>query len=459
MTNQISLLQLNSLIKNSIKLHFDSNYWVVAEISDFKVNQSGHCYLELIEKNETETGIVAKARAMIWAATYRMLSAYFESETGSRLVAGIKVLVSVEVEFHELYGLSLVIKDIDPVYTIGENEKKRQDIIKRLKDEGVFEMNKQTFLPLIPKNIAIISSENAAGYLDFMNHLQNNSYGFKFHTKLFNAFMQGEGTESSVVNALDRIFAFEHIFDLVVIIRGGGSKSDLSWFDNYWIAYNISQFPIPVITGIGHEQDDTIADMVSFMRLKTPTAVADFIIEKLADFQTQISNYESYIYEYASDLITNNKQELISSIGNFKIFVENYLEKNSVKLKNLNKDFSNTVSNSVKSKNREINSLSENIDSKLKFIFKLKKIEIAEQVRKLKLVSKHNIAFSTNNIISIENNMKNLSPQNILKRGFSVTRVRGKALTNAKGIKQGDELETLLYDGILKSKVDSIDKK
>lgn len=459
MSNQITLFQLNSLIKNTIKLHFDSNYWVVAEISDFKVNQSGHCYLELIEKNATETGIIAKARAMIWGTTYRMLSAYFESETGSKLTAGIKILVSVEVEFHELYGLSLVIKDIDPVYTIGENEKKRQDIIKRLKDEGVFDMNKQAFLPLIPKNIAIISSENAAGYLDFMNQLQNNSSGFKFHTKLFNAFMQGEGTEASVVDALDRIFAYEHIFDLVVIIRGGGSKSDLSWFDNYWIAYNISQFPIPVITGIGHEQDDTITDMVAYMRLKTPTAVADFIIEKCIDFNTQLSNYENYIYEFASDLITKNKQELISSIEHFKIFVENFIDKSSIKLNNLNKDFSNTVNNSVKYKSIELNAISEKIDSKLKIIFKLKNREITEQVRKLKLISKHNISFSKKNLISIENNFKNLRPQNVLKRGFSITRLRGKALTNTQDLKLGDELETVLYDGILKSKVDSINKK
>ena len=458
MSNQISLLQLNNLIKNSIKLSFDSNYWVVAEISDFKVNYSGHCYLELIQKNETETSIVAKARAMIWATAYRMLSAYFESETGSKLTVGIKVLVSVTVEFHELYGMSLVIKDIDPVYTIGENEKKRQDIIKRLKDEGVFEMNKQTELSVIPKNIAIISSENAAGYLDFMEHLENNAYNFKFHTKLFNASMQGESTETSVVNALDRIFAYEHIFDLVVIIRGGGSKSDLGWFDNYWIAYNISQFPIPVITGIGHEQDDTIADMVAFMRLKTPTAVADFIIEKCLDFKTQVSNYESYVYEYATDLIANNKQELISSIEHFKIFVENYLEKNSIKLKNLNKDFSNIVSNSIKSKNREINVLSDNLNSKLKFIFKLKNIEVAEQQRKIKIASKHNLAFSKNSILNFENNLKNLSPDNILKRGFSVTRFNGKSLRNIKYLTIGDELETILFDGLIKSRVDSIEK-
>ncbi|OFX19595.1 MAG: exodeoxyribonuclease VII large subunit [Bacteroidetes bacterium GWA2_31_9] len=395
---------------------------------------------------------------MIWATAYRMLSAYFESETGSKLTVGIKVLVSVTVEFHELYGMSLVIKDIDPVYTIGENEKKRQDIIKRLKDEGVFEMNKQTELSVIPKNIAIISSENAAGYLDFMEHLENNAYNFKFHTKLFNASMQGESTETSVVNALDRIFAYEHIFDLVVIIRGGGSKSDLGWFDNYWIAYNISQFPIPVITGIGHEQDDTIADMVAFMRLKTPTAVADFIIEKCLDFKTQVSNYESYVYEYATDLIANNKQELISSIEHFKIFVENYLEKNSIKLKNLNKDFSNIVSNSIKSKNREINVLSDNLNSKLKFIFKLKNIEVAEQQRKIKIASKHNLAFSKNSILNFENNLKNLSPDNILKRGFSVTRFNGKSLRNIKYLTIGDELETILFDGLIKSRVDSIEK-
>ncbi|OFX48402.1 MAG: exodeoxyribonuclease VII large subunit [Bacteroidetes bacterium GWA2_30_7] len=455
MANQISLLQLNNLIKNSIKLNFDSNYWVVAEISDFKVNYSGHCYLELIQKNETETSIVAKARAMIWATTYRMLSAYFESETGNKLTVGIKVLVSVIVEFHELYGLSLVIKDIDPVYTIGENEKKRQDIIKRLKDEGVFEMNKQTYLPIVTKNIAIISSENAAGYLDFMEHLQNNAYNFKFHTKLFNASMQGESTESSVVNALDKIFAYEHIFDLVVIIRGGGSKSDLSWFDNYWIAYNISQFPIPVITGIGHEQDDTIADMVAFMRLKTPTAVADFIIEKCLDFKTQVLNYENYIYDYSNDLIANNKQELHSSIEHFKIFVENYIEKSAFKLNNLNKDFSNTVSNSVKSKNNELSILSEIFDSKIKFIFKLKNIEISQQIRKIKLSAKHNVSLAKNELVNIENNLNNLSPQNVLKRGFSVTRIKGKAIKSAKQLQTGDELETLLYDGLVKSTVDS----
>lgn len=455
MANQISLLQLNNLIKNSIKLNFDSNYWVVAEISDFKVNYSGHCYLELIQKNETDTSIVAKARAMIWATAYRMLSAYFESETGNKLTVGIKVLVSVTVEFHELYGMSLVIKDIDPVYTIGENEKKRQDIIKRLKDEGVFDMNKQTYLPVIPKNIAIISSENAAGYLDFMEHLENNVYNFKFHTKLFNASMQGESTETSVVNALDRIFAYEHIFDLVVIIRGGGSKSDLGWFDNYWIAYNISQFPIPIITGIGHEQDDTIADMVAFMRLKTPTAVADFIIEKCLDFKTQVSNYENYIYEYANNLITTNKQELHSSIEHFKIYVENYIEKSAFKLNNLNKDFSNTVSKLVKLKNNELSVFSEILDSKIKFIFKLKNIEISQQIRKIKLLSKHNISFSKNELENVENNLNNLSPQNILKRGFSVTRLNGKAIKSIKQLQRGAQLETLLYDGKVKSTVDS----
>jgi len=267
MVNKLTLSELNERIRDALLEAFPGMVWVIAEVSELKENRSGHCYLELVEKEGNE--IVARSRATIWSYTYRMLKPYFETTTGQLFTQGIKILVQASVEYHPAYGLSLNIKDIDPTYTVGDMALQRKEIIDRLQKEGVFDMNRELNLPLVPQKIAVISSATAAGYQDFMNQLESNEYGFVFYTRLFEAFMQGAEAVPSIIRALERIFQYEDFFDAVVIIRGGGATADLSSFDNYELAINITQFPLPVITGIGHEKDDTIIDLVAHTRLKT----------------------------------------------------------------------------------------------------------------------------------------------------------------------------------------------
>jgi exodeoxyribonuclease VII large subunit len=274
MNGMMKLSELNGMVRQVLTEAFPTKLWVVAEISELKTQRSGHCYLVLIEKDTFTDKVVAQARATIWSYIYRILKPYFETTTGQVLIEGLKVLVQVTVEFHELYGYSLNIQDIDPTYTLGDLARRKTDIINKLTREGVIDMNKGLDFPLVPQRIAVISSETAAGYQDFTNHLNTNQGGYVFYTKLFSALMQGPQTEVSVIRALERIYEYEDLFDVVVIIRGGGSQFDLSCFDNYNIAFHVAQFPLPVITGIGHEKDNSVVDLVAHTRLKTPTAVA-----------------------------------------------------------------------------------------------------------------------------------------------------------------------------------------
>ena len=310
-TSEVSKLSdLQSEIREAIRSNFSRPRWVVAEISDLNENFSGHCYLDLVEKDEHSDNLLAKARATIWASAYRMLKPFFETTTGYELTAGIKIMVSATVEYHPVYGLSLNVKDIDPSYTLGDVERRRKEIISRLEKEGVLDMNRDTDLPLVPQKIAIISSKTAAGYEDFLEQLLNNGYGYKFYTKLFPAVMQGEKTESSIIQALEEIFEHESFFDLVVIIRGGGSKSDLASFDSYELAFHVSQFPLPVITGIGHEQDDTIVDLIAHTRLKTPTAVAEFLIDRLASFEATLDEYSEFLIRASQSILKEKELQL-----------------------------------------------------------------------------------------------------------------------------------------------------
>lgn len=339
--SHIKLSELQTRIEHSLKQSLPKSLWVIAEINEISVNFKGHCYLELIEKNENTTQITAKQRATIWSYSYNIINSYFKAETGVPLQTGLKVLVQCSVEFHTLYGMSLNITNIDPVYTLGEEEKQRREIIERLQAEGVIDMNKSLELPTLLQRIAIISSETAAGYQDFMHTLQNNRLQIQFSTTLFNAAMQGTEVEQSVVAALERIFEQEQNFDAVVIIRGGGAKTDLRWFDNYSIATHIAQFPLPVITGIGHDKDTSIADMVAHTALKTPTAVAEFLIDHMNTVQQQwqelsqrlstacagiVEKQRSALTEYTKQLEIHGKHRIETETLRLQ-FAENQLEK------------------------------------------------------------------------------------------------------------------------------------
>jgi len=282
-----SLSELLGQVKGALQKELPGQYWVIAEIMELRENR--HCYLELIEKSEENDSLLAKVRATIWASRYGMLRPFFETSTGSSLKSGIKILCKASVEFHPQYGLSLNITDIDPSYTLGDLARKKLEVIQRLRKEGVYDMNRELPFPLVPQRIAIISSETAAGYGDFMESITQNRHGFFFHTTLYPALMQGDEAPLSITSAMEKVFESESDFDCLVIIRGGGSKADMESFNQYDLAYFITQFPLPVITGIGHERDESVADMVAHLGLKTPTAVAEFLVDQLLAFEFKLS--------------------------------------------------------------------------------------------------------------------------------------------------------------------------
>ena len=291
---RFTLRQLNMMVRDAIEMQLSDEYWVEAELSECR-ERGGHCYMELIEKDEQTNTPIARASAKCWRQTWQMVQPHFEHITGQPLHAGLKVLLRVYAQFHETFGFSWIVTDIDPTYTIGDMARRRQEIIRQLKEEGVFDLQRELQLPLFTQRIAVISAEGAAGYGDFRRQLEENEYGFKFEIALFPAVMQGEQVEQSVIDALNKIYSLTSRFDVVVIIRGGGATADLSGFDTLALAENVAQFPLPIITGIGHDRDESILDMVSHTRVKTPTAAAALLIERLTSIWQRLENAQQRI--------------------------------------------------------------------------------------------------------------------------------------------------------------------
>ena len=330
---QLTLSQLCYQISDVLNEQFNDSFWLRAEIGELNV-RNGHCYIEFIEKQEGGNSILAKMRANCWANVYKMLSPYFESETGQKLGAGMQVLVEVNVVFHANFGMSLNITNIDPTYTIGDMAGQRLAVIARLTADGIMNMNKMHELPLLPQRIAIVSSATAAGYGDFIHQIKSNSEGFVFYTKLFPAIMQGERSEESIIAALDQIFEQAELFDAVVIIRGGGATTDLNCFDSYELALNCAQFPLPIITGIGHLRDVSVVDMVANISLKTPTAVAEFFIEQMCFLQERIDNAELQLQAHLRNYTKMHHDQLQMLRFRLKSTINNQIqhEKNSLEL-------------------------------------------------------------------------------------------------------------------------------
>lgn len=412
--NTISLYELNNLIKQNIRTSFSDTYWVQAELSDVRSNYSGHCYLEFVQKDVTGKTLIAKARGTIWSNIYKILKPYFEQETGQAFVSGIKVLVKVSVEFHELYGFSLTVVDIDPTYTIGDLVSRRREILSRLKEEGVLDMNKELDMPYVPQRIAVISSATAAGYEDFCNQLSNNPYGLIFYTKLFPAVMQGELVEESIISALNCIYDEMEQWDVVVIIRGGGSTSDLSGFDSYDLAMNCSQFPLPIITGIGHERDDTVIDIVAHTRVKTPTAAAEYLINRLLDAALRLNSYADRIIMLIDERMENEKKRLTR--------------------------------------------LKERIPMATRLCLQREHYTIDHIWEKLHGILKSRLLKENHRIQLLEQQVKAASPEHLLKRGYSITLLNGRAVTEVNKLKEGDEVVTRLSEGEFKSVITMVNK-
>jgi exodeoxyribonuclease VII large subunit len=455
-TERVSLTELQLIIKDSLYLALPDFYWVMAEISELKENNAGHCYLELIEKNPDEKNVRARVRAIIWSNRFRFLKALFEDSTKETLREGLKILVKIKVEYHELYGLSLVISDIDPSFTVGEMAVKRQLIISKLEQDGVFTMNKDLFFPALPQRIAVISSKNAAGYTDFINHLKGNAFGYEFHTLLLETSLQGTETEEGVINALIKIAAHSQSFDVVVIIRGGGSQSDLSWFDNYNIAYHVTQFPLPVITGIGHEKDISVTDMVAYKSLKTPTAVADFLIDSVAGTENYIAEMCSGIIDYSRIIIDKNKHRIETTFIKLSPVTRIMLSEVRDKLSSKIMEINNTGRELIFRASLIPANYKSKLSSSLKSLLSLKKTWLDSNRQNIITSSSTFLAVNKGTVQILESKLQLLDPENVLQRGFSITSVNGRILKNSCQIKQGDMIHTQLYEGSLKSKI--IDK-
>ena len=324
--NPLSLSRLNSMVRAAIEEQLPLKYWVTGELSEVRATSVGHCYIELVERDEATGEISAKARGTIWSRVYSLLRPYFLEQTGREFSVGLKVLLQVSVNFHEVYGFSLDVCDIEPAYTIGDMARQRMLIVQRLTDEGVINLNKELTFPLLPKRVAVISSASAAGYGDFCDQLNGNLYGFNFRVQLFPAPMQGSKVEEGIISALNAIARDLDSWDVVVIIRGGGATSDLSCFDTYDLANNCAQFPLPVVTGIGHQRDDTLLDIVAHTRVKTPTAAAELLIHTMLVQAEKIENLRRAIPDTVSRRIADERRRVEMLVQNLPLSVAMLLQ-------------------------------------------------------------------------------------------------------------------------------------
>lgn len=453
MNEKLSLTELQLIIKDSLYLALPDMYWVIAEISEIKENYSGHCYLELIEKHPDETNVRARIKAIIWSKRYSFIASFFKNITGESLREGLKILIKTKVEYHEIYGLSLVIVDIDPTFTIGDLALKRQMVINKLEQEGVFTMNKELDFPAVPQRIAIISSKSAAGYSDFISHLTGNSYGYVFHTALIDTAMQGAETESGVISALDRIALTSDLFDVVVIIRGGGSQSDLSWFDSYNIAYHVTQFPLPVITGIGHDKDMSVTDMVAYRSLKTPTAVADFIIDCVVNVENKIIELSSQIKIISQITIEKNR----SNIETYKIKLIPAARTTTSEIRNRLSGIIMEIINIGKRYLVKKSLVPSNQESRLVSIVKTfssgKEADLERRKQSFITFVLNNLRRNKTKLAELESILNILRPENVLRRGYTITSFKGMILKKREKVKTNDLIDTQFSDGTISSVV------
>lgn len=449
----VTLYELNTRIKGFLKRGFPEAVWITAEITEIQLNRSGHCYLQLADKREEDDSIIATARATIWAFVFRTLQPYFETTTGRALGKGMKVMLLVEVVFHELYGYSLNVRDIDPTYTIGDLERKKQEILKQLETEGIINMNRELPFPLLPKNVAVISSPTAAGLGDFMNQLMNNPYHYRFHVHLFPAVMQGDKTTESVIAALDKIYEYESVFDVVVLIRGGGSQTDLGSFDTYDMAANIAQFPLPVIAGIGHERDETIVDRVAHLRVKTPTAAAVFLIDAFHEQEENLMGLQSDFVSGVQDLLHEETTGQLKVISDFKRLVSSLLADKKSCLRILSQRVGYASSAFVAQQFHNLTQASIRMGSRVDLGFTKQRNHLDRVGHDVQRCALATLAEHGRRLELAATTVKYVDPCNVLKRGYSITRVNGKAVKDIAELSSGDCLETQLTGGYVKSVV------
>ncbi|NJN25510.1 MAG: exodeoxyribonuclease VII large subunit [Cyclobacteriaceae bacterium] len=430
--HHFSLYELNKLVGEALAKNLEPSYWVVAEIGEMRQNQNGHCYLELVEKDAHQ--IKAKSRATIWSYTFRNLSGWFEAITGESLKPGMSILCNVTVQYHEVYGFSLNIKDIDAQYTLGERAKRKQEIIASLHADGIFELNKELPLPVAAQHIAVISSESAAGFGDFIDQLSGNVEGFRIHVELFGATMQGDKAETSIIAAMHRVFERAVEFDLLVLIRGGGASVDLDCFDAYQLASHIAQFPLPVITGIGHERDETIADLVAHTKMKTPTAVAEFILSGIRQFDCKLDERFKTLANKLLATTTEKLLEIDQLAGRFQRHVRQILNDQNMALQGMKHQLAYGQHNVMKSQMQYLDGQ----------MYTLARVP-------MKLIEQQEWSLG-----HLQKELEFIDPVNVLRRGYSITLINGVSIAKTKNIKAGAELKTIAHDITVESTITKI---
>ena len=427
----LSLLELNALVGEVIGQTLSRCYWVEAELSEVR-ERGGHCYMSLVEKDEGRNTPVAQAQARCWRNRWSVMRPYFERVTGRPLRAGMKVMLQVRAQFHPLYGFSWIVEDINPEYSLGDMMRHRQEILRILKEEGVIDLNKQIPLPVFAQRIAVVSSETAAGYGDFKNQLEHNERGLKFATRLFPATMQGETVEASVIEALNAIFDEADHFDVVVIIRGGGAVADLSGFDSLALAENVANFPLPIITGIGHERDECVLDMVAFARMKTPTAAAQHLIDNLQRTAQLIDQAADRIADRVKRRMDVERVRLTSMAERIPMLFSLVKTKEWGRADRLLQRIAAAVSRRLATAETRLDTLQHTIETSAKR-------RLDTEHHRLELLAQR---------VEAEN------PERLLRRGYSITTYNGKAVRNAAQLPKGALVETHVEKGKFKSRVE-----
>ena len=429
-TPQLSLYELNLLVRETIEVSMPDEYWVEAELAEVR-EVRGHCYMELVQKDVSTHTPVARASAKCWRSRWMLVGPYFERMTGRRLCAGLKVLLRVHADFHEAYGFSWIVTDIDPRFTMGDLARRRQEIIRILQQEGVLELQRELSLPMFTQRIAVISSENAAGYGDFCNQLLHNDYGLRFAVQLFSAVMQGEQVERSVIAALDRINADVDAFDAVVIIRGGGATSELSGFDTLELAENVANFPLPVITGIGHERDESVLDLVAHTSVKTPTAAATLLIDHLAAVLQRIGEAQDAVTRTVRQRLEIERMRIDRLASTIPMLFSVVKTQQEACINNLFTALTHAVGQHIAAANHHLDTLSNVLPS---------------AAERLITVEQHRMALLAQRVEAVD-------PVQLLNRGYSITLHNGRSVHDARSLRSGDEIETRVAQGIIRSVV------
>lgn len=427
----LTLFELNALVRSVLETTMDAAYWVEAELSEAR-EVRGHCYMELIQKDLFSPTPIARASAKCWKSTWQGLKPTFEHTTGQPLHAGLKVRLLVTANFHEAYGFSWIVQDIDPTYTMGDMARKRLEIIRQLRQQAIFEMQKELSIPMFAQRIAVISSEHAAGYGDFCNQLEHNDHGFVFYPRLFPAVMQGQQVEQSIIAALDSINRQIDSFDVVVIIRGGGATADMSGFDTLALAENVANFPLPVITGIGHERDESILDMVSNTRVKTPTAAAALLIDNLSVVWNHIESCRTRATNSVQHAMEREQNRLSLCAERIPILFSLVKTRQEAHLDRLASQVISLINNRLTRCRHHLQLLSTGIEPK----------------------ASRRILRESNRISQLDIRLKALDPQLLLKRGYSITLHNGKAVRDASTLQKGDRIETQVEHGKIYSVVE-----